>query len=671
MGRQLVGQEQSEETRIIQLAEKLAVALGRLEESQPFAKSLHVGKVLDLAARLMKMPGGIPVLFEYAPRYQTSGVFGDSDWSSPDRLQPQLVEFTLRSANANDVVLECLSELRMLAIATGRLADPQLSAGEAEDFLKQVLALNLDYVFQRKTEALREHAGGLQMAVHALFGFIVDTVGYGNIVAKTTDEAWRLLRQRPLLVEPIQAMITRMSVYYADSDQAAGAMPPLARQLVEALFGPTAASVDDPGLDDYRERIAALNEDDYRREALAFAKSLHLTGLASAYHAVFIQDVLQRGDLELLSEALGLSETGHSALLIYRELCQRLIHEAVHPENPQTVHGLAMMLERGTLYIPAVPQALWRQFKQDLHPEVDRLFRNVYGDAVAPAARLLGGVICVLGQPLGLGQGHNPTCQTARAIAMWAHDVPDYLLQLIMWAARDANIIMHFEGQAISSAELPHGMFSELHTELDPVSLLLVPHLDRIYMEMGRRVAGRGEDGHKWINPEFHGWRTGRGFAIAVDVESDGVKDLEGFLRAFYAYYHPYCNGGRPVMYMQPAGIAVTDSLGVFVGWHAIAITRVALDADGIMRVYFFNPNNDSTQDWGQGIVTSTEGHGEFPGESSLPFQQFAARLYLFHYDLLDPAAPENAPAGEVAGIISLVRTSWGADRVWLPDDPG
>lgn len=666
MGHQPVDSGQSGDDRLTQLAAKLAAALDRLEEAQPFAKSLHAGKVLDAAARLMKTPGGMAVLFEYAPRYETSGVFGDSDWNNPERLQPQLVGLTLRSARVHDIVLECLSELRMLAIATGRLPHPQITAGKAAEFLKQVLALNLDYVYQRETEALRQQTDALQLAVHALFWFIVDTIGYGNIVAQTTEEAWRLLRQRPLLVEPIQAMITRMSVYYANPEHDAGTMPPHARQLVEALFGPTAASADDPGLGAYRERIAAMNEDDYRREALAFAESMHLTGLASDYHAVFVRDVVARGDLELLADALGLSETGHSALLIYRELCLRLIRDAVHPENAQTVHGLAMMLERGTLYIPAVPQALWRQIKLELHPDVEVLFRNVYGDAIAPAALLLGGVINVLGQPLGLGQGHNPTCQAARAMAMWAHDVPDYLLQLVTWAARDARIIMHFEGQAISSDELPHGMFSELHTELDPVSLLLVPHLDRIYMEMGRRVAGRGEDGHKWINPEFHGWRTGRGFAIAVDVTTDGIKDLEGFLRAFYAHYHPYCNGGRPVMYMQPAGIAVTDSMGAFVGWHAIAITRVALDVDNVMRVYFFNPNNDSTQDWGQGILTSTDGHGEFFGESSLPFKQFAARLYLFHYDLLDKAAPEKAPAEEIASIVELVRESWGAERAWL-----
>ncbi|GGO53750.1 hypothetical protein GCM10012287_41140 [Streptomyces daqingensis] len=47
------------------------------------------------------------------------------------------------------------------------------------------------------------------------------------------------------------------------------------------------------------------------------------------------------------------------------------------------------------------------------------------------------------------------------------------------------------------------------------------------------------------------------------------------------------------------------------------------------MRVYVFNPNNDSGQDWGDGVVVSTAGNGERFGEASLPFDQFASRLHV------------------------------------------
>src|SRR5690606_35262440 len=113
----------------------------------------------------------------------------------------------------------------------------------------------------------------------------------------------------------------------------------------------------------------------------------------------------------------------------------------------------------------------------------------------------------------------------------------------------------------------------------------------------------------------------------------------------------------------QPAGVAVTDSAARFVGWHAITLLRVALDQDGVMRVYFFNPNNDSGQNWGDGVVVSTGGNGERFGEASLPFPQFASRLYLFHFDPLEPGHPDQASPEETASIEAMARASWALTR--------
>ena len=218
---------------------------------------------------------------------------------------------------------------------------------------------------------------------------------------------------------------------------------------------------------------------------------------------------------------------------------------------------------------------------------------------------------------------------------------------------------MHFEGQTIRSSELSFGLATTPHTELDPVSLLLTPHLDRIYMEMSRRTIGREGDGHRWVNPEFHGWWAGRGFRINVDVATGQLTDLDTFLRHFYASYHPYYNGNQPLIHPQPAGIAVTDSAARFIGWHAITILRVALDQAEEMRVYFFNPNNDSGQDWGKGVVTSTEGHGEFFGEASLPFSAFASRLFVYHYDPLEKGDPSAIPDADIARTVEIAEDSW------------
>ena len=157
---------------------------------------------------------------------------------------------------------------------------------------------------------------------------------------------------------------------------------------------------------------------------------------------------------------------------------------------------------------------------------------------------------------------------------------------------------------------------------------MLVPHLDRIYAEMSRRVENRNEDGHRWINPELHGWWVARQSAAAVNERTGAVTHMPQFVRKFYAAYHYYYNGGRWLIHPQPAGIAATTPLAELVGWHAVSIQRVALDPNDVMRVYFYDPNDDGRQNWGQGICTSTAGHNEIPGECSLPFHEFAARLY-------------------------------------------
>jgi hypothetical protein len=117
-----------------------------------------------------------------------------------------------------------------------------------------------------------------------------------------------------------------------------------------------------------------------------------------------------------------------------------------------------------------------------------------------------------------------------------------------------------------------------------------------------------------------------------------------------------------PVIHPQPAGIASTDSGGRYVGRHAITILRVALDARHQMRVYFFNPNNDSGQDWGQGIVCTIQGNDELNGEASLPIAEFASRMYVYHYDPLELGDTAAVPDEEVAHVMELGRTSWARD---------
>jgi hypothetical protein len=79
------------------------------------------------------------------------------------------------------------------------------------------------------------------------------------------------------------------------------------------------------------------------------------------------------------------------------------------------------------------------------------------------------------------------------------------------------------------------------------------------------------------------------------------------------------------------------------------------------MRIYFFNPNNDSGQDWGQGINCSTQSSGERHGEASLPFAEFASRLCVFHYDPRELGDMSTVPETDVAHAMELGRASWAA----------
>jgi len=663
----------TEDGKLDGLLSKFDDAVRLLSQAPAFSKPAKLPRVLDTARRVLMQEGGCAALEQRAADFETAGIFAGSDWETPQYLIPTLTTYSLKSADANVVVIEALSELRLLAVAKGDYSHPLISQEQAHHYLTQVMAINLWLLFNAPSEAERETQGRLANISRHLFQHLAERIGYEYVIDQLIDEIWRILKQRPIQVDAIKQMITQIALCQANPEIDLGASGHGADRLVSSLYGPTQACREDPGIDIYRTRLERMDNATLQAESTGFARAMHDTGLVSPYHAVLLRYLLEEGD-HLLSEALGLSSTGRDCLLCYRELVHALIRSGVYPATAQAVYGLALLLERGILYQPPVAPAMWRQLNLQLSEWAEARLSLAYGEVASPRARLIEGVLCMLGLPLGVGQGNNPTCQSARALSMWAYNDPDYLLQMVTWAARDDEIIMHFEGQPISSNESVSGVAAELPMDLDPVSLIVVPHLDRIYAEMGRRCIGREGDPHRWVNPEFHGWWSGRGFSINVDVATGKLSGVDTFIRHFYASYHPYYNGNQPLIHPQPAGIAVTDSAARFIGWHAITILRASLDPNDVMRIYFYNPNNDSGQDWGDGVKVSTSGNGERFGEASLPFEQFTSRLYIYHYDPLERGELATVTDEELERVKGFLHRSWGATRLPSTDlqaDPG
>lgn len=638
--------------RFDEALEQLAVA----RQNDPKAPNTDA---LEAALHVMREPGGMKALYTRVPAIEAKGVFTNGDWGRPAILQPALAVRTLRQGAPDFTAIEALSELRLLAVAMGDYLHPGISAEQSKNFLTQVTALNLDLLSGQMTEADRERPQGLGQIVTSLYQYLLSSLGYESILDSLVDEVRRLLAQRPIQTDSIKQMVSQIAKCLFDPAIETSGMDK-ATHLVSALFGPTAGCRDDPGFIVYAGRLADMDETALAEEAQDFASAMHGTGMVSPYHPMLLRHLRGYRD-ELIPLALGLSVTGIDVLQCYRQIVLELIDEAIHPETSQAVYGLAMFLERASLFTPAVTAGLWRQLELKLCPAASEKLSLIFGDAHPPRVYLLAGVLSLLGQPLGIGQGNNPTCQSVIGLSMWAFNDADFLLQLVAWAARDDDVIMRFEGQHIASQHLEAGLAKAPPTDVDPVSLILVPHLDRIYGEMGRLCGVRDDDLHRWINPEMYGWWVGYGFLSVISRETGMIHDYSYFIRHFYACYHPYYNGNIPLIHPQPAGIAVTDSGGRLVGRHAITIIRVSLDRLDEMRIYFFNPNNDSGQDWGQGINCSTQSSGERHGEASLPFAEFASRLCVFHYDPRELGDMSTVPETDVAHAMELGRASWAA----------
>ncbi|EAZ81991.1 hypothetical protein [Algoriphagus machipongonensis] len=609
---------------------------------------------------------GLAYLYSKSSELDQAGFFKGTSWSDPDKLVPYLVKGTLKHGHPSSS-FETLSELRMLRYAKGEAHHEALSTEDAQSFLEEVIVHNLEFALREPSEETRMKMPERELKkAFNLFGFIMSELTLTGVYEKLVDEVRLICEQRPIRTQKARELISLVNRRFDTSGDSENDQ--VIRVYINALYAPSQGSIQHEGKENYLRFLKAADETTLASEAHEMGEHMNATGLVSGYHAILLRHILHSNS-NLVPICLDLNDRGIAEWEKFHELVSTLILETVSWDNCQCIYGLARMLGKNLFSRRAVRVGLENLRRIKVNHQVEkRILKSLKAPdrEVTALQYLIGGTIKVLGQPLGVGQGNNPTCQSARGISMWSQHSPAKLIDMIITVTTQNNLIMRFENQNLISNHLTKGLLDQMDYNLDVVSVVLVPHLDKIYNEMMKLSTGRLDDPHKWVNPAMYGQWIQVGFASCYDYMSNSIMDFPGYVRIFYASFYPDFNGNQQMVYPNPVGIFITSNKGDMIGFHAISLLRVEESPSGEIRAYFLNPNNEGRQDWGQDIWPSVHGNGEKQGESSLPFYQFAARVYAFHYSPLDVKnGLDKVPTEEVERVEKLARESWGKSYIW------
>ena len=595
-------------------------AFNQLSRTSAPNKSLMQQVVLEEAATLLKESNGLVKLFKYAHLFDEAGVFAEKPWENIRKLNPSLVRGTLHAGGIMSTS-EILSNLRILAIARGEYVHPDMSSLEANEFLTKVMALNLDLLLMKETEENRVHQLYKDKQASEILGFIAEHRFSPLVFQSLYQEVENLAIQRPIVTNKILKLIDSAKRLAGGLEESASSL----KLYENAVYTPS--DLARTARNSYENKLKASEDGLLIREAEQLHATMNHTGLVSSFHAFFLTYINKKKP-DLLENILVVNEIAKKNLRSHRLVVSSLISSSVSVQTKNSIYSLMRLLQRD-IFTSEFTNELKKLIKVPIHEKIRNTLTTVYKISETAGLRSLvvSGMISVLGQPLGIGQGFNPTCQSTRALSYWSQKEPVRLLKMYNHFLEHGLITMEFEGKTISSDSLTHvPLYDQDH--IDTVSVLLLPHLDSIYLEMLQLAQEREKDSHKWINPAFH--------VNGIWTEFSDVYSDPDFRARFYRHYHlienPTVNEGLP----QPAGITIYNQSGKILGAHAVLIQRVAYDPESCLRVYFYNPNSDSLQVWRNSIQTSVSGHGELEGESSLLFDDFLYFLYAFHYSKQD-----------------------------------
>lgn len=645
--------------------ERIEQAMQELQQASTVMKEQKIQKLLSAVDALASDEQGLELLYKKVGRLMAMGIFKNTVWEHPERLVPSLVGGTLKSGFPTSV-LETLSELRLLHLATSKETDSGQRAHMLH-LLKQVIVKNLNLLYPESNEETREAKTSDANKLEQLFLFLISHIPPEEIKISLAKEIAVLSAQRRIVIDRLIRMLTLV-------DEKIPLIPGNSADdqlqfYLSAYRAPSPGAKKNPTIEAYTRFLELASPEMLQTEAEMHGENMAATGIVANSH-VLLTRFLDIHHPDLIPKCLALSGYGLVEWETHRPFIGTLIESGITLDFPQSVYGLHQFLGRSLLARNPVRNALTRLLKIEPHDKVKALLRfKREGMHGSEQSLLVAGVICVLGSPLGIGQGNNPTCQSARGISMWSQHSPAKLLQLIIMCSKLNTLDCKYEGEVFESRTVGLGLAKDIDLNLDPVSIVLVPHLDKLYNAMMKRAALKHpfEDPHSSVNPAFYGSFIQNGFLTVYDNVAHAIKDYGMAVSIFYHSYHPEYNGENPVVYPVPLGIFITTSSGEMLGFHAISLLRVARDPSEEWRIYFLNPNDEGRQNWGQGIEPSVHGNGERAGESSLPFHELVSRVYAFHYnELTINSNPYELPHEVIERVEKLARESWGRKYNWI-----
>jgi hypothetical protein len=587
-------------------------AIYRLWGSPIEQKTYFREAALEEAALLLGEKKGLELLFGYASIFEPSGVFAGTAWEDLKGLNPGLTRGTLM-AGGTLAAAETLSNLRILGLAGGIYMSPEMTSNEAREYLENLLAHNIDLLAVKDTGSNQHSWNDKNDCAISLMRYLASHCFSPKIFELLERDISNLVAQRPIVVSEV---ISRVN---SACNLAGGNVKcyPTLHTCQQALFSPSELA---QRQGDYLQEIKKAGDLSLLTEASQLRDSMLATGLVSLHHAIFLRYIAKEKPY-LLEAFFGKTKAARAALRRNFSLICKIIEQIGMEETSQCIFGLYQMFDRQVFTV-----------------EVVRELEEIFSDQLAICSPLtksgknsrnikkeiLAGLISILGQPLGAAQGFNPTCQSTRLLSYLAQKYPEKLIRLARKLLSSGEIAFVYEGKSISSSNLEHSELKDV-AHIDSLSVWMLPHLDAIYGEMLKRATGRGFDPHRWVNSHFYIEGVLPGFA------ERGKDNEQEFVDLFHQYYFP-SSGCIKTHLPQPAGIMAYDRNGRQLGPHAILIQRVEDNQNGEVRVYFYNPNNDSLQHWYNGIMTSVKDHGERHGEASLRFDDFINCLYAFHF---------------------------------------